>query len=95
MASLEVLEKLIQSFADAYIGANNASVALGGFELNLKNTIDVGGRVNQSLVALNRVTGMYGKTVNEMSAQTAALSKQFYVPFEKLLSIQQLSLIHI
>ena len=89
MASLEVLEKLIQSFADAYIGANNASVALGGFELNLKSVIEVGGRVNQSLVALNRVTGMYGKTVNEMSAQTAALSKQFYVPFEKLLSIQQ------
>ena len=89
MASLEVLEKLIQSFADAYIGANNASVAFGGFELNLKNVVEVGGRVNQSLVALNRVTGMYGKTVNEMSAQTAALSKQFYVPFEKLLSIQQ------
>ena len=89
MASIEVLEKLIQSFADAYIGANNASVALGGFELNLKSVIEVGGRVNQSLVALNRVTGMYGKTANDLSAQTAALAKQFYVPFEKLLSIQQ------
>jgi len=89
MASLETLEKLIQGFADAYIGANNASVALGGFELNLKSVLEVGGRVNQSFVALNRVTGMYGKTVNEMSAQTAALSQKFYVPFEKLLSIQQ------
>jgi len=89
MAYIEALEKLNQFLADTYIGANNASVALGGFELNLKSVVEVGGRVNQSLVALNRVTGMYGKTVNEMAAQTAALSKQFYVPFEKLLSIQQ------
>jgi hypothetical protein len=90
MASpLEILEQLIKSAGDAYVGFSNTSVALGGFELNLQNVVKVGAEVNNSLVALNRVTSLYGKTANELAAQTAALAQKFYLPYEQLLSVQQ------
>ena len=81
-------EALLKNLGDIGVGINNVSVALGGYEMNIQNVVNVGGKLNQSFVALSRVTSLYGKTVNDLSSQTAALAQKFYLPYESLLSIQ-------
>ena len=44
-------EALLKSLGDIGVGINNVSVALGGYEMNIQNVVNVGGKLNQSFVA--------------------------------------------
>ena len=75
--------------ADMGVAANNAIESMGGLGLSMSNLLEFGNKINVSLVAAERSLSLYGKTADGIAASTAKLSRQFSLPYEDMLTLQQ------
>lgn len=75
--------------ANMGVAVNNAIESMGGLGLSMSNLLEFGNKINVSLVAAERSLSMYGKTADGIAVSTAKLSRQFSLPYEDMLAMQQ------
>jgi len=80
---------LTGSLANMGVAVNNAIESMGGLGLSMSNLLEFGNKINVSLVAAERSLSLYGKTADGIAASTANLSRQFSLPYEDMLTLQQ------
>jgi hypothetical protein len=83
------IEAISGTLANMGVAANNAIQSMGGLGLSMSNLLEFGNKINVSLVGAERTLALYGKTADGIAASTANLSRQFSLPYEDLLKIQQ------
>jgi len=80
---------LTGSLANMGVAVNNAIESMGGLAITMPNLLEFGNKINVSLVAAERSLSLYGKTADGIAANTANLSRQFSLPYEDMLTLQQ------
>lgn len=75
--------------ANMGVAVNNAIESMGGLGLSMSNLLEFGNKINVSLVAAERSLSLYGKTADGIAVSTAKLSRQFSLPYEDMLALQQ------